>query len=45
MHKVKRCGFKSKNQLPLFMRWVEVWDDGDVLYAYVTFNSLDWIGI
>lgn len=41
---ITRWGFKSKNQLPLFMVWREHWIDGDVVYADVIFNSRDWIG-
>jgi hypothetical protein len=41
-----RCGFRSKNQLPLFMMWREYYDDSyNVIYARVLFNSMDWIGI
>lgn len=39
-----RCGFKGKNQLPLFMIWVEDRRWGHVEYARVVFNSRDWIG-
>jgi hypothetical protein len=41
----RRWGFKSKKQLPLFMVWDEEWQDGDVVFAWVIFNSRDWIGI
>ena len=40
----RRWGFKSKNQLPLFMIWEEEWFDGEVIYGTVLFNSRDWIG-
>lgn len=40
-----RFGFKGKNQLPLFMVWKEWWEDGDVVYAKVLFNSMRWIGV
>lgn len=42
---VRRWGFKSRNQLPLFMIWDEEWFQGEVIMAYVVFNSLDWIGL
>lgn len=38
-----RWGFKSKNQLALFMVWREWWHDGEVIYAEVLFTSRDWI--
>ena len=41
---VHRWGFKNKNQLPLFMIWDEYWENGEVVYAIVRFNSIDWIG-
>jgi hypothetical protein len=40
----RRYGFKSRNQLPLFMIWDEDWYGGEVVYARVVFNSMDWIG-
>lgn len=40
-----RFAFKSKTQLPLFMIWREFWVDGEVVYAYVLFNSMNWIGL
>jgi hypothetical protein len=41
-----RYGFKNKKrQLPLFMIWKEEWYDGEVVYAWVVFNSMNWIGI
>lgn len=40
----RRWGFKSKNQLPLFMIWEEDWENDEVVYARVIFNSMDWIG-
>lgn len=40
-----RFGFKGQNQLPLFMIWREFWHNGEVTYAYVIFNSRDWIGM
>lgn len=40
-----RWGFKSKNQMPLFMVWREYWCDGEVVNARVIFNSIRWIGI
>lgn len=39
---VKRWGFKSKTQLPLFMMWTEYWVNGEVEYAQVTFNTYRW---
>jgi len=41
---IRRWGFKGKNQIPLFMIWDEYWDEGEVTYARVVFNSRDWIG-
>ena len=41
----RKWGFLSKRQLPLFMIWEEDWFDGDVVYARIIFNSMDWIGI
>ena len=40
-----RWGFKSKKQLPLFMIWKEEWHNGEVSFAWVIFNSKDWIGL
>lgn len=40
-----RSGFRSKRQLPFFMIWKEEWEDGEVINAWVIFNSRDWIGI
>lgn len=40
-----RWGFKSINQLPLFMIWREYWVNGEVSFAEVIFSSRDWIGI
>ena len=47
---IKACtdvqfGFKSRNQLPLFMVW-QVWydDRAEVIFGVVLFNSMDWIG-
>jgi hypothetical protein len=39
-----RFGFKSKNQLPLFLVWRECWEDGEVTFAWTIFNSMNWIG-
>ena len=42
MVKQYRIGFKGKNQLPLFMIWVEYWesmDDNTVLDARVIFST------
>jgi hypothetical protein len=39
-----RWGIKSKNQLPLLMVWREYHRYGDVDFAIVLFNSMDWIG-
>jgi len=41
----RRWGFKSKKQLPLFMIWDEEWHEGEVVFAWVIFNSRDWIGL
>lgn len=41
---VLRFGFRGKNQLPLFMIWREYWENGEVVYAIVVFNSRNWIG-
>jgi hypothetical protein len=40
-----RWGFKSKNQLSLFMIWEEEWSNNEVIFAWVLFNSRDVIGI
>lgn len=40
-----RCGFKGKNQLPLFMVWKEYIENGEVVFAKVSFNSRDRFGI
>ncbi len=40
-----RWGFKSKNQLPLFMVWEEFSDSGVVIHANVLFSTLNWIGL
>ncbi len=40
-----RFGFRSKRQLPLFMIWKEYWECGEVTFASVLFNSMDWIGL
>lgn len=40
-----KYGFKSKNQLPLFMIWREYRERNKVVFAEVLFNSKDWIGI
>lgn len=40
-----RMGFKSKNQLPCVMIWVETWksmDDNRVIWAQIVFSS-SWI--
>jgi hypothetical protein len=43
---VRRYGFKGKTQLPLFMIWEEeLDDDGEIIYARVIFDSMNWIGI
>lgn len=42
---VRHWGFKGPKQLPLFMIWEEYWDNGEVSYARVLFNSKYWIGI
>lgn len=44
MTKKIKFGFKSKNQLPLFMVWREWWENGEVVFADVLFSSLDMIG-
>jgi hypothetical protein len=40
-----RFGFKSSNQLYLFMVWREYHHKGEVVYAEVLFSSFDWIGL
>lgn len=40
-----RFGFKSKNQLPLFMVWREYWHGTEIVFAEVLFNSTKYIGI
>ncbi|QGZ14096.1 hypothetical protein PP939_gp233 [Rhizobium phage RL38J1] len=39
-----RIGFKSKRQLPWLMVWKEEWQNGEVVHAWVVFNSMDLIG-
>lgn len=39
-----RMGFKSKKQDPFFMIWKEEWCDGDLVYAWITFNSRKYLG-
>ena len=39
---VRRYGFKSRNQLPLFMIWDEDWENGEVVYAGVVFSTM-WL--
>lgn len=39
-----RWGFKSKDQLPLFMIWEEEIENGEVVFARVIFNSANYIG-
>lgn len=39
-----RIGVKSKRQLPWFMIWKEEWCDNKIVYGWVIFNSMDWIG-
>lgn len=39
-----RCGFKSKNQKPFFMIWKEEWKNNELQFAWVVFDSRDWIG-
>lgn len=41
----KRCGFRSKTQLPLFMIWEEIWQGNEIVHAKVLFNSIAWIGV
>lgn len=41
----RRWGFKSKKQLPLFMVWDELWEDGEVVHAWVVFSTRDYIGV
>ena len=40
-----RFGFKGKSQVPLFMIWKEEIIDGEVVYAWVKFNSKWYIGL
>lgn len=40
-----RLGLKSRNQVPLFMIWRERWIDGEIVHAWVVFNSRTWLGI
>lgn len=42
MRTVRRWGFKSKKQLPLFMVWDEHWAGGEVVGGHVIVNSMDW---
>jgi len=43
----RKWGFRSKKQIPLFLIWDEEIDvtSGEVVFAWVVFNSRDWIGI
>ena len=41
MRTVRRWGFKSRNQLPLFMVWEEYWHGGEVAHATVLFSTRD----
>jgi len=43
---IYRIGFRGKNQVPLLLVWKEWFDanSGEIEYASVLFNSLDWIG-
>ena len=41
----RRWGFRSKNQLPLFLIWEELWYGDEIVHATVIFNSRDWIGV
>lgn len=48
MQKQYRIGFKGRYQLPLFMVWVEYYEqdsDNEPSFARVVFNSMNWIGI
>lgn len=49
MMRIVKWGFKSKNQLPLFMVWEEFWGcmngEMQVIHANVLFNSKNWIGL
>ena len=38
---ILRIGFHGKNQLPLFMVWREIWEAGEVVFAYEIFR-IDW---
>lgn len=38
-----RWGFKGRKQLALFMVWKEIWENGEVVHAYVLFSSRDWV--
>lgn len=40
----RRIGFKSKKQKSLFLIWDEVWEDGDIVYAYIIWDSYRVIG-
>lgn len=35
---------KKSGQLSLFMIWDEQWENDEVVFAWVIFNSRDWIG-
>lgn len=43
MTKIK-FGFKGRKQKPLFMVWREFYENGEVCFGTVIFNSRDWIG-
>jgi hypothetical protein len=36
--RVLRFGFKSKNQLPLFLVWHEFWYNNEIVFASVLFK-------
>jgi hypothetical protein len=45
-HRNLRWGFKSHNQLSLFLLWEERVDEfGEVEFASVIFDSRNWIGV
>jgi hypothetical protein len=39
---VRRYGFKSRNQFPLFMIWDEDFENGEFVYACVIFSTM-WL--
>lgn len=39
---VRRFGFKSRTQWPIFMVWEEDWHEGEIQMAWVLFSTSDY---